>query len=76
MSIQIESGVPLAPRVCRREKYPFSKLEVGQSFFVAGIQRKSLYGTAKSAAERTGFEFAVRDDEKDGVEGSRVHRTG
>lgn len=58
---EIESGIEM-PSVTRtfngEEKYPFSKLEVGQSFFVAdadvasGDARKTMFSAVSSAHDR------------------------
>lgn len=65
-NFEIESGIEI-PSVTRtfsgQEKYPFSKLEVGQSFFVAdeevesGDARKTMFSAVSAAHER----FSVKD---------------
>lgn len=44
----------------RREKYPWSKLEVGQSFFVEGVALRSMSSTASHAGRRNGKKFIAR----------------
>ena len=66
MAFEIESGIEI-PTVTRsyngEEKYPFSKLEVGQSFFVgddevdSGDARKTMFSAVSAAHER----FSVED---------------
>ena len=72
MSIEIESGVPL---VVNRRKYPFAKLEVGDSFAVSPEDheiaslgrteamrrlRNSLVSSARSYSQRHGVNLFVR----------------
>lgn len=55
----------------RREKYPWSQLEVGQSFFVdPPVALRSMSSTASHAGRRNGKKFIAR--ESDG--GVRVWR--
>lgn len=72
LSMAIESTwtPPAKVRKGRAEKYPFSALEVGQSFLVAGKTAKDLYGTAYSASKRIGVKLSVHDVES----GVRVYR--
>ena len=65
-NFEIESGIEI-PTVTRtsagEEKYPFSQLEVGQSFFVgddeveSGDARKTMFSAVSAAHER----FSVKD---------------
>jgi hypothetical protein len=63
MKYEIDTDVPLpavsAPRG-RKEKYPWSTLEVGHSFFVPGGVLKKMQSTASKASERSGNTFVVR----------------
>lgn len=63
---EIEENVPLpaehAPRG-RKEKYPWSTLEVGQSFFVPDVSAKRMQSTASKAGGRTGRTFVARNAE-------------
>jgi hypothetical protein len=55
----IESDVPIQSRT-KQCKYPFAKLEVGDSFFVPGIKMSVLSSAASGARKRTGFKFTTR----------------
>lgn len=64
MAFEIETGIekPAATRTFKGEaKYPFERLEVGQSFFVgddevqSGDARKTMFGAVSSAHDK----FAV-----------------
>jgi hypothetical protein len=73
---EIEKGVPLPPRIRNREanrsKYPFTRMQVGDSFFVRGRQAMNRIRTAASwAAARHGMKFSCH--KMDG--GIRVWRT-
>ncbi len=57
--IVIEKGIPL-PRRGVAPKYPFAKLEVGDSFFVPGRTTNSFGGIMTAAAKRTGYGFQSR----------------
>ena len=55
-TFEIETGIEM-PKTVRgggvgNSVYPFDKLEVGQSFFVAGKEAKSMAGTVSSATQR------------------------
>ena len=50
----------------RKETYPWSSTEVGQSFYVPGKTVKQMHSSASKAKSRTGRTFAVRA-EGDGV---------
>lgn len=86
---QIETDVPVPPKSARRgstEKYPFAKMEIGQSFFVPGEVK--MNSTIASAQKRTGHKFEAFPDQdgtgEDGkpckgvrvwrVEGEYVHK--
>ena len=74
MSFKIEDGhaIPAARQHNgRREKYPWSQLDVGQSFFVKDVPLRSMCSTASHAGRRNGKKFLVRDAEG----GVRVWRT-
>jgi len=73
MSFEIENehAIPAARQHNgRREKYPWSKLDVGQSFFVEGVPLRSMSSTASHAGRRNKKKFIAR--EPDG--GVRVWR--
>jgi heme/copper-type cytochrome/quinol oxidase subunit 2 len=63
---EIEKDIPIpamsAPRG-RKEKYPWSTLDVGHSFFVPDVSAKRMQSTASKAAARTGRTFVARNVE-------------
>jgi hypothetical protein len=66
MSFEIENehAIPAARQHNgRREKYPWSQLDVGQSFFVKGGALRSMSSTASHAGRRNGKKFIARDAE-------------
>lgn len=63
MSFKIEDNhaIPAARQHNgRREKYPWSKLEVGESFFVEGVALRSMSSTASHAGRRNKKKFIAR----------------
>ena len=71
--LPIDKDVPLPPDEPRREpKYPFAKMEVGDSFYAYGVTRGSLTSAAKYAGAKLGFTFICRAD---GEDGARCWRT-
>jgi len=56
MSYTIESGIPVPPR---NGKYPWKKLEVGQSFFIKGKNYRQLNPAARSYGKRHKMAFRV-----------------
>lgn len=59
----------------RAEKYPWSKLEVNQSFFVPGAKVETFYTLCSSASKKHGGKFIARRwDGANGVAGVRVWR--
>ncbi|RJP45470.1 hypothetical protein C4587_00815 [Candidatus Parcubacteria bacterium] len=77
MAIEIETGIPV-PSLRGRQapQYPFSQLEIGQSFFVTGIKPGTLRARASVYAKENGAgkKFKVSAAEKDGIAGLRVWR--
>lgn len=58
-------------------KYPFDKMGVGDSFFVAGAvgkDRDTLRSSASSRGKRHGMKFTTRTVTEDGVKGVRIWR--
>jgi len=86
-TIPIESGVPL-PRVKRnpppkQEKYPWSRMQPGDSFFVPGGRQTSadkrpgvVVTVAHNSAEKRfpGTKWATRQVTENGINGVRVWR--
>ena len=66
----IEKNVPM-PKTSRVSKYPFDKLEVGDSFLVAGGKKGTVAAAANAAAKRLERKFTVRVVE-DGVRVWRI----
>lgn len=78
MKFVIESGIPLAARR-KGQKYPFDRLGVGDSFFVAGDKNhiasvRTLLSRQIRMGEHPGREFATRTVTEDAVKGVRVWR--
>lgn len=71
--IEIEKGIPMPERskTGRKGKYPFSEMEVGDSFFLDDKTQKSVASTVTSARKKFGFTFAARDEDT----GVRIWRT-
>lgn len=59
----------------RKSKYPFKTMHVGDSFFVPGIRKTSLYQAAKMAGKKEGRKFTVRATVEKGLFGARAWRT-
>lgn len=76
--IKIDSGIPIPPkcptngRWHRESKYPFAKLEVGQSFFKSGKYSGGILSMAKKQAP--GYKFTSRKVVESGVAGVRLWR--
>ena len=72
MTVKIDKGIPVPPRGSNRaSKYPYDKLEIGDSFFVKGKNATKFSASAYTQARKLGIKLTVRN-EKDGV---RVWRT-
>lgn len=72
--IKIEKGVPI-PAPSRREyvsKYPWRRLEVGDSFFAADKLISSM--GIDNMRKKSGFNFTARTVTENGVKGVRVWR--
>lgn len=70
---EVENNHPIPAQALprgRKEKYPWSKMEVGDSFFVEAGSIKTIVSAAAKAKGRTGFVFVARPD----GEGIRVWR--
>jgi hypothetical protein len=57
--IKIEKGVPI-PRRGNNTKYPWDKLEPGDSFFIAGKKTSQISGSFVSAKRRLGIRLTAR----------------
>lgn len=70
--VVIEDGIPL-PRPAARIGYPFAKLSVGQSFFVAS--RKSTTSVTRANKLLAPKVFTARRVTENGIDGFRAWRT-
>jgi len=66
---KIEKGVPMQKH--KSDVYPFSEMEIGDSFFVEGGDKYKLGPAASSSGKRHGRKYSVRLVEG----GYRVWRT-
>ncbi|GLS19200.1 hypothetical protein GCM10007874_22170 [Labrys miyagiensis] len=72
---EIERGIPLPSRTnSRAEKYPYSHLEPGDSFFVADKQPKTFHSGISTRNKAGDAKYKAAASEKDGVSGVRVWR--
>jgi len=66
--IDIEKGIPFPAIRCR--KYPFDKMEKGDSFFIATDKLNSVHNSASVWGRRHNMKFVVRKVD----DGARVWR--
>lgn len=62
MTIKIDKGIPIPPRLNnggRPAAYPFSEMQVGDSFVYSG-NSKAAISTTSAASRRLGFKFTTR----------------
>jgi len=73
--IKIEKGIPVPPKGAANKKYPFSEMEVGDSFFAPNI-RQALVTGSFGPHEAKGWKFTCRTikDEAGVLQGVRVWR--
>ena len=62
MGVQVDKGVPMPPKKYppKKDKWPWTELEVGDSFFMKGAKRGTAYAVALNASRRLGRKFSVR----------------
>jgi hypothetical protein len=63
MSFEIEDDHPIPAAgqgSGRKEKYPWSQMDVGQSFFVENGEVRKIAGAACHSGRRNGKKFVVR----------------
>lgn len=73
-AIEIEDGIEApAARTAYVTKYPFRKMKVGQSFWIAE-ERKRVEPAASQCGRRYGMKFICRKMENGGEWGIRVWR--
>ena len=66
MTFEIEKNevIPATiPNLGRRERYPWTQMEVGDSFFIPDGDKRKVAGAASHAARRLGKRFIVRSVE-------------
>lgn len=73
MQIELEADIPPpeAVRAGRRFKYPYHRMEVGESFFYVPSSTRS---SAQRHAVKTGKQFVTAKETRDGVHGYRMWR--
>lgn len=69
--VRIEKGVPLPTN---KSKYPFAKMEIGDSFVVNETTPSRTSTYAHYAGKRLGMKFTVRTVEEEGRKVIRVWR--
>jgi len=80
MEIKIDKNVPMPVMQGRESKYPFSEMEVGDSFFVAGMTSNQMNNASSHYRKKHGWSFICRNvefyDEGPGinVKGARIWR--
>ncbi len=76
--MQILTNIPMPPNLelgrGRPPKWPYDKLQVGESFFATNISMLSLKSSASKAGTKLKCSFRVRPWEMDGVSGYMVWR--
>lgn len=63
MTFEIEKDkvIPATiPNIGRRERYPWSRMEVGDSFLIPAGDKRKVAGAASHAGRRLGKKFIVR----------------
>jgi hypothetical protein len=72
---QIEKDLPVPDVISgRRAKYPWRRMEVGDSFFTPETSRSGLSGAKRHAEKATGFKFTCSTRVENGIKGVRVWR--
>jgi len=59
INITIDKNIPLTEKN-KNSKYPFLKMEVGDSFFIKNIKGRDFAAIAWSSGKRLDMKFAVR----------------
>ena len=67
---EITKAIPI-PMPIKRHNYPYEQLQVGESFWVAGVTMQALCNSNRRQSKRLGRKFVCRK-EKDGVRIWRV----
>ena len=73
---KLEKDVPMPSRASGggKPKYPWSSMEEGDSFFVAGAKIETFYTLTSTARKKYNANFVARKWQEDGVNGVRVWR--
>lgn len=71
--IKIDNNIPI-PLVRGKSKYPFAKLEIGESFFVPEKSTNFLGAIRAKFARILSRKFIIRSVTENGVKGIRVWR--
>lgn len=73
---KIESGIPVPKPVNTggSSKYPFSEMEVGDSFFAPWKGYHIIWALARRAPQKYGIKLTTRAVTENGVQGVRVWR--
>ena len=74
MTIKIEKGIPAPEYTTPRQKYPFTQMDVGDSFF-APVPAVKL-NNASARHKHLGKKFTIRAVTENGVAGARCWRVG
>ena len=72
--IHIERGVKLLDRTYGSAMYPFTRMEVGDSFFVNGKTSNTLLNASYYYSRNSGKKFTTRTVTENGVKGARIWR--
>ncbi len=74
--MQIEKATHLPIEIPSNSKYPFNKMEIGDSVLVPGsMDTKKVYSAARNIGQRTGKKFCSRIEiDSEGLKGLRVWR--
>lgn len=60
MKIEIEKDIPLGTKINRESKYPFRKMEIGDSFGIPLNAQGSVKRIAWAQSRKLGMSFVVR----------------
>ena len=74
MSYKIEKDVPM-PETTRQTTYPFSDMEVGDSFFAPDKTSEQLRNASSHWRKKKGWKFTAQNVIEDDVQGARIWRS-
>jgi len=72
--LKIDKNVPLSRSSSGTPKYPWSDMQVGDSFFIPQISQRTRGGLYTCAQRAAAIKITVRSVTENGVEGVRVWR--